>query len=312
MIIFLYSSPYYYYAENLISLAKYFKKMGHEVYGSYKLSIDGQELSMLDNTVVNYSEKYLKNKIIPDKVILTQTWWYQDAKIAKKAKEKLYVIDHAPPMMRFTQPDGKKSHLYRKDNIRQKYISWGKNTVNLMKEVGYDGINKVLGSSRLEYYLENIKNQKDGYVLFDTSERMEDESLIKLFLEFVKNNKEKQFIIQEHSRSSKKYRIAEKFDNVYFNKKMKEFELFEYNNFIFTFPSSAMLIPAIQNKNIYALYENHFCLEAREYFNKYNNCIFNLQTNNMNFDFRKFISNNILYKEEQSANERIYKYILES
>lgn len=301
MKVLLYSSPYQYYADNLIPLAKYFEEHGHDVYGSYRLSIDGDEILMLD------SEKITK----PDVIILTQTWWYQDAEIAKSCKIPLYVIDHAPPMMRFTQPDGKKSHLYRRDNLNQHYISWGQTTIDIMKQVGYRGINKVLGSPRVEEVLSNIKQNKDGYVLFDTSNRMEDKSLVNGFVKFVKQHPDRQFIIQEHSRSPHYFREALRYSNVQLNTCLTEKELFEYSDFIFTFPSSAMIIPALQSKRIYGLYDKHFCLEAQTYFKKYEDCIFNLKEQGCIPNFKRFINSNILYKREESANERIYKYITE-
>lgn len=301
MKILLYSSPYQYYVDNLIPLAQYFEHQGHQVYGSYKLSIDGEEIPMLD------TEKITK----PDVILLTQTWWYRDAEIAKNCKVPLYVIDHAPPMMRFTQPDGKKSHLYRKDNLRQHYISWGQTTVDIMKEVGYRGRNKVLGSSRVESVLDSITESREGYVLFDTSSRMEDDELVAGFVKFVKQHPDQQFIIQEHSRSSGCYRVALEYPNVKLNNDLKEHQLFAYSNFIFTFPSSAMIIPALQNKRIFGLYEKHFCLEARNYFKKYKDCIFNLKEQDVIPNFKQFINSNILYKREESANQRIYKYITE-
>ena len=301
MKIFLYSSPYQYYADNLIPLAQYFKKQGHQVYGSYRLSIDGEELMMVDDNKISK----------PDVVILTQTWWYQDAEIAKQCRVPLYIIDHAPPMMRFTQPDGKKSHLYRKENLNQHYISWGQTTIDIMKQVGYNGINKALGSSRVEETLKGIKENKMGHVLFDTSNRMEDKNLVNGFIKFVKQHPDQQFIIQEHSRSPQYFREALSYSNVRLNTHLTETELFEYSDFIFSFPSSAMIIPALQNKRIYGLYDKHFCSEARTYFKKYENCVFNLKEQDAIPNYKRFINSNILYKREEPANERIYKYIME-
>ena len=108
MKVFLYSSPYQYYADNLIPLAKYLKSQSVEVYGSFRLSENGLEMNMLCPTeFVNYSNRFLQNKLTEiDVVILTQPWWYMDCEIAaycRKHKIMFYIVDHAPPMMRYTE-----------------------------------------------------------------------------------------------------------------------------------------------------------------------------------------------------------------
>lgn len=308
---FLYSSPYQYYADNLIPLAKYLTENGHEVFASYRLSETGPEISMLDGMNVDYSTKFLKNQLHVNKVILVQTWWYTDQLIAIKTRKKnldLYVIDHAPPMMRFKQPDGRLSHIYRGDDIGQHYISWGQVTKDIMKQAGYKGKNVVLGSSRTESVLNNICKNKKGFVLYDTSARMEDKNLLSGFMKFVKNHSDDTFIIQEHSRSSKIYREVLCYNNVKLNNNLKEHELFEYSDFIFTFPSSAMLVPALKNKMMYALYDKHFCEAARNYYKQHKECIFTIKESGQP-NYKNFIDSNILYKDE-SANQRIYKYIM--
>ena len=283
MKIFLYSSPYLYYVENLIPLAQYFIEQGHEVYGSYRLSDTGDEYSMLDNDKSKNSKVFLKGKLDVDVVILTQPWWYRDNLIAKYCNDKgikFYIVDHAPPMIKYTQKDGKKSHLYRSDGLGARcYFAYGQATSDIMKQVGYKGNIYISGSSRIEKMILEQQDNKKGSVVFDTSNRIEDNKLLNKFIEFSQNHKDEQFFIHEHSRSPNVYRKALKYDNVSLIKNISESRLFEYSKFIYTFPSSAMLVPALLNKKMYSLYDEHFCLEAREYHKKYEQCIFSINEN---------------------------------
>lgn len=302
MKIFLFSSPYQYYADNLIPLAKYLERE-HQIWSSYRLNIDGPEYDMITQEEVSYSQAFLKNQIKPDLVYLVQSWWYQDAAIAQHCRKKeipFDMVDHAPPMMRYTQKDGKKSHLYRKDcgGVRN-YFSYGQMTVDLMRKIGFSGKNYPVGSSRLEQTMRAVQNSKDGFVLFDTSNKMEDANLVEEFISLVKANSTLPFIIQEHSRSPHFFRKALKYSNVILNQDLKESQLFEYSDFIFSFPSSAMLVPALLNKKIIPLYQNHFCSEARKYYQKYN----------FEQDLEKFINENIYYQPNQSTESRIASFL---
>lgn len=313
MKILLFSSPYQYYLENLIPLSKFLKKQGHTVYASYCLK-DNEEFSMLDDNKVEYSRKFLNDILKVDMVILVQSWWGRDNLIAKKCNTDgipFYIVDHAPPIIKYTQADGTKSHLYRGNPLGpEKYFSYGPNTVKIMRDVGYKGKNIVVGSSRVEQMIANITKKKEGYVLFDTSNKMEDKKIVSKFLKFVKHNEDKQFIIREHSRSPQYFRKALQFPNVKLGNVKHEYSLFEYSDFIFSFPSSAMIVPALLDKNIYSIYDEHFCLEARRFYKQYQDCIIRLgDDKKIDVDFTSFVSDNILYNSNESTEERIYSEI---
>ncbi len=308
MIFFLYSSPYLYYKDNLVSLAEFLKNQGHEVYASYRLSIDGDEYSMLTEDIVSYSKDFLNNKIKPDYVILTQCWWYADQEISKLAREKnisVLIVDHAPPMIRYIEKNGKKSHQYRKNLMNaQNFYAYGQNTIDIMKKVGCKESMLAVGSARIDSMMKLIKNKKQGYVIFDTSARMEDHTILKSIEKFIQKNPDKEFIIREHSRSSKIYGKL-KYSNVSISNE-SEYLSYEYSDFIFTFPSSAMLIPALLNKNIYAVYKNHYCVEAQEFYKKYKKTFVELGQSKLK-DYSEFITNNIVYKRNEETNQRIYR-----
>lgn len=313
MRILFYSSPYTYYNENLEPLARYFTKLGHKVFSSFDLG--SNELDSFTLNTAKYSADFLNKKLKVDTVVLTQCWWGTDQLIAKECnirKIKFYIIEHGAPMVRYTQSNGKKSHLYRASSLNaHRYFSYGKAGVDIMKSVGYSGKNLPIGSSKIENMLNKIKTKKKGTVLFDTSNKMDDPKLVDKFLDFVKNNTEQNFIIREHSRSPNFYRKALKYPNVVLDKGLQEHELYEYENFIFSFPSSAMLVPALLNKSISTLYDNHFCLEARAYHIKYAKYIPKLGVLS-NQKYHKFIIDNLHYNKDESATERIYKEIINS
>jgi hypothetical protein len=321
MKVLLFTSPYQYYADNLIPLAKYLKTKGVDVDASYQLSPDDSnlEFDMLSNQKSLVSTNFLKNEKKYDVIILTQPWWYQEVNIvdlSKRLKIPFVIVDHAPPMIRYTRRDGAMSHLYRKDlRGAHTFFAYGIETVNIMRKLGSKVNMQVVGSSRIDEMVNLAKVEKNnaGYVVFDTSNKMEDKSTVKKFLDFLKNNKNDTFIIREHSRSPKYFRKACSFLNVSIRNDLSEFELYNYSNFIYSFPSSAMIVPALLKKKIFTLYKEHECLEARRYNIKYSNIFPDLNASinqKEEFNYNTFLANNILYREDQSTNERIYKYLI--
>lgn len=310
-----YSSPYEYYADNLIPLAKYFKSQGHEIHaGKNEKEVMLKEAPFPQFKFSN--DKKIIFNIKYDAIILTQPWWYWDADLAvaaNKYKIPFYIVDHAPPMFRYTETRQKqqKSHLYRGDLRGAKnFFAYGPQTIQIMKEAGCKSLMTSVGSSRLEEVIKNLTDKKSGYVLFDTSHRMEDQELVSVFLKFVKRHSDQKFLIKEHSRSPQWYRKGLKFKNVELANRIPESELFQYSDFIFTFPSSAMLIPALLGKNIFVLYQNHYCEEAKTYYQSYSDIFPELGCIQKSNDYSKFLTNNILYREDQSTNERIYQHII--
>lgn len=312
---FIFSSPYQYYADNLIPVAKELSALGHEVVACYRLSETGSEFDMLTGKKVNrLSDRFFKGEKF-DAVILTQTWWYDDLNISKsciKNNIPFYVLEHATPMTLYTQKNGIKSHAYRAHHSGSKYyFSFGENNVNLMGKIGFAGKNVAVGSPRVEQMLSESLDAKlePGTVLFDTSERMEDNIVYQSIEHIIRKKPNEKYIIRPHSRTSGMYNDLVNSSNVTLHTG-KESELYKYTNFLFTFPSSAMIVPALLGRKIYAGYNNHFSKDARNFYEKYNNEIPAFgKTASFNYD--KFISDNIVYSKKESAVNRIIKHIMD-
>lgn len=312
MRIFMFSSPYQYYADNLIPLAKKYRELGHDVIASYRLSDSGQEFDMITGEKVKYVEKFLAGGERYDLVFLTQTWWYDDlliSKFCKRNKIKYFVLEHATPMMQYTQKDGTKSHLYRAHDSGAKcYFSFGPKNIEVMKKIGYQGVNLAIGSPRIEGMInEAPMEEEEGTVIFDTSERMEDQNTINIVENYIRKNPTRKFIIRPHSRSSGLY------NEIGLSSNIKVFtgpekDLLKYNKFIYTFPSSSMLAPALLGKNIYSAYYQHYCKEARDFHTKYADTIPMLGKESEK-NYNKFIEDHLVYSEEQSTVDRILEMV---
>jgi hypothetical protein len=70
-----------------------------------------------------------------------------------------------------------------------------------------------------------------------------------------------------------------------------------------------MLIPALLNKNIFALYDDHFCVEARKFYKKYSDNITDLNSSQVQ-NHQMFLSKNLLYSKKESTEQRILNHIL--
>lgn len=318
MKVLFYSSPYLYYAENLIPVARLFQKYGHKVYASANTNLKdlNQETDILSNQAVTYSKDFLSGNLESDIVILTQPWWYRDQEIAAKcvkSKIPFYIIDHAPPMISYSEANGKSSHLYRANlNGARAFFAYGEETKKIMRAKGCKEHIVPIGSPRIHYYLRNIvqdNNESKNILLFDTSHRMEDLKILKIYEKLKKELTDYNILIREHSRST------HKFSNKNLSLDPEYIAVAKSDICIFTFPSSAMLLPALLNKKIISLYSNHFSKDAREYAVKYRNEFLNYP----DMSFKEILSkqaNYSLFIQENLSNihkspaEEIMKYIL--
>lgn len=321
MNIFCYCSPYKYYLENLTPLLEASVKRGHNINISFsdQHSSDIENISEISVTKSgSFVKKFFNGKYRPDVVILVQPWWYVDKKIAnfcKKNNISLYVIDHAAPMSRFVEKNGKKSHLYRSNLGSSKaFFCYGRETANIMKKVGCKSKLVLSGSPRVEEQyniaLKNIKNNR--ITIYDTSHRMESRlavnKSIKSALKLSKHYN-LDILIKEHPRSSKLVRNLLRKAVVDKNEIRSASESMFC---IFTMPSSSMLLPALLGKKIIAGYSDHFSDDIKRYYKRYKDEIPNKNTygNRLNekIKYNNFIKDNLELPTGGSA-EYIIKWI---
>jgi len=296
-----YSSPYDYYARNLQPLIDHAKASGHRVY--HRLALK-PEKNIKRIKIGNIPIATLIKKV--DAVILVQPWWYLDREIADVCRARrvpLYIVDHAPPMVAYQEKKGRLSHLYRADLINaQAFFAYGLETKKIMKLRGCKGNIIVTGSPRIEEMLKNYKDKakKKAFVLFDTSHRMEDKKTVRRMQDMVNRFEDWTFYKREHSRST----------GVFPGKKLKgmtEEEVIGFADMVgFTFPSSAMLLPALVGKRMMVLYNFHFSDDAREFYRRYKNDIPGELPGKAG-DYSKFLSDH--YSDVKSPTKEILKYI---
>jgi|TARA_R110001583_G_scaffold16234_12_gene66306 hypothetical protein len=336
MNLFFYSSPYKYYAENIIPVAKHARKMGHNVYGAYSFdkstSIKGtNEIPILpNNSGCDQLRLFLNGSLNIDAVIITQPWWYMEFKIVsycKKHRIPFYIIDHAPIMTEYVERNGKESHLYRA-SLRgcRAFFSYGQNTIDIMKKKGCEENMVSMGSPRFEGMMKSIKKHKrkvDGEskiaVIYDTSARMEDEAVVKSMVRLRKAlgaSDNWQFLLKEHPRSPKVFRqLCDSYENFNIYRGKSNEELIAMSSLdIFSFPSSSMILSAMAGNGMAGLYGNHFSTHARSYSNRYSNIIFDYVNNKLSRNievskkYKPFLKENIKLLEIPSKI-RILNYI---
>lgn len=307
-----YSSPYKYYMENLIPLAEYAEERGHKVYQKFSLSEEKNIRTVSPDGEDRTIHDLLATREI-DAAVLVQPWWYLDKEIAgacNKYRIPFYIVDHAPPMMTYTEENGKKSHLYRANLLGAKaFFAYGNATKQVMRKRGCRENIVITGSPRIERMEENYKalsQDKDfkAFVLYDTSHRMEDKSLIKEVNRLRKDlGPEWEFFVKRHSRSPK---VFDKIPGIGTLDGPEEQIVYFADMVGFTFPSSAMLLPALVGKDMLALYGKHFCKEAGVYYKKYHESI-PRRIGNKKTDYREFIADN--YCTKGSPKDIIIRYI---
>ena len=317
MKIFCYTSPYEYYLDNIIPLIFAAKKRGHSVKASFSKE-HTHILSKCNEIPIASKDRVLKaffrKAYRPDVVILTQSWWYVDKEIARfciKNGINFYIVDHAAPMTRFVEKNGKKSHLYRANtNGASAFFAYGRETQKIMSGVGCRDKVVVSGSPRIENQLEiakkNCNNNK--IVIYDTSHRMECEVAVKNSIKIAKtlsSSYNLDIFVRQHSRSpglvAKKIGTNRVIDS--------EIEAAADSEFcIFTFPSSSMILPALLEKKLIAAYDVHYSGSIRKYYKKYMNEIFNHNNYAGNIQYNNFIKSNLKIPKDGSA-EFIVKWI---
>jgi hypothetical protein len=298
MNVFMYSSPYQYYVDNLLPI--YFDAIasGHKAYGAYRLSEAGHVFSF-DGGENNYLKLFYNRELKVDAVILVQAWWYEELEIikfCKKNKIPFYIVDHAAPMFTFAEPSGKKSHMYRADcNGARIFFAYGQATVDVMRKRGSTANIKIVGSPRVELDVKRINSTNPGAAIFDTSARMDDKNIAKSFSEFFKEKED--VVIRKHSRSAGNY-------DYLVGDKIKisandEFEDLKRQELYFSFPSSAMITAALAGRDFYALYKNHWSQHTRNYFAEYKDAI--PAPGQRRKSIYSYIVYNILYNQEKAS-----------
>lgn len=225
---------------------------------------------------------FLSGKLRVDAVVLVQPWWYADRLLAAhcvKHKVPFFIVDHAPPMFRYTESNGKKSHQYRKNLCgAETFFAYGKVTEKIMRGVGAKSSITVSGSPRIEDAADRVSIYEPdaGIVIYDTSHRMEDSRVSALTAKLamdLQNRTGKQIYLREHSRSPQKVRGCLK--SYILANKMDEAELVAKTDLVLTtLPSSALLLPALFNRHIIGTYGIHECAEVRHYAKIYEQDIF--------------------------------------
>lgn len=315
-----YSSPYQYYWDNLEPLVSFAKIRGHEVY--YKKSLKEESSLSKIYPLNNKKEKtysvkdLILNKKI-DAVVLTQPWWYADRAIADlcvKNRVKFYIVDHAPPIIKYSERNGKKSHIYRSRLMGSSaFFAYGQETKKIMQERGCKEKIVVTGSPRIEAmekkYRELSKRnpQKDfkSCVVFDTSHRMEDERMVDIFREKIKRlDGDWRLFVREHSRSPKFF--SKNIEGISVIEGPEEQVIHFADLVMFSFPSSAMILPAIVGKPISPLYEDHFSEDARRFYRKFRKDM-PINPRLLPGDYSLFLAEH--YKMKGSPTKKIIKYI---
>lgn len=321
MKILFYSSPYDYYLQNLLPVAKLSFEKGYDVIcaSSNKHTNDIHDADIQyhygkDNSV----KSFLKGKLNIDCVVLAQPWWYVDNHIAEysyRNKIPFYIIDHAAPMIAYTENEKRLSHLYRKDLHGAKaFFAYGAVTEKIMKKRGCKEKIIKIGSPRIyeqELEARKFKNkyvkEKNIAVVYDTSSRMEDPKVKDIFLKARKKIQDGtwKFLIRKHSRSPGLFdSLIKEYSDIELSI-LSESELAAIADLgMFTFPSSAMILLAKLGIKMESLYDNHFCLEARDFSKKYKDTFLSAKYSN-------FLDENLFEHEHNDKSaEKIIKYII--
>ncbi len=309
MKIFIYTSPHKYYLDNLMPLVKCSSASKHDIRVSFSSKHTEDVQKSNEKVIIGKDaclEDFFSKKYKPDIVILSQPWWYVDKKIASfcnKNKINFYIVDHAAPMSRFVEKNGKKSHLYRSNILGAKaFFSYGESTGNIMRKVGCRGNIVPAGSPRIEAQLNIAKKivSEDKIVIYDTSHRMECENSVKESISLAKSLSKQHgldIFVRQHPRTSGL--VA----SMLTEKKIlkSEIEAAATSAFcIFTFPSSSMLLPAILEKKIATTYYAHFDSNIRKYYKRYSKEFSNHIRSKSKYN--QFIQDNLYMPKHGSAN----------
>jgi len=339
MKIFLYSSPYKYYRDNLLPLARRFGELGHDVYMSHSYKKDDSLKNLIENIDISgddFNKGFVKRFLIgdfnPDVVILTQAWWFLEDKIVKICRQRdipFYILDHAAPIIDYEERGGRKSHLYRNDTRgARSHIVWGGESFRIMKNRGCKSRMDILGSPRVEDFMgkkgsRGVGSIKKKYgekiaVFYNTNNKMKNKNAefdIKKVGFFLKSLGYS-LILKPHVRSS--YNENKLKDFVIFKDKRLEDELIYASDImLFTFPSSVMIFGAVSKKPIISLYGDHWCDRAITFSNKYSDTFLNLTSVNQIIpyiekenNYKDFINENLLYSKKESSVDRIINFII--
>ena len=325
--VFLFSSPWKYYMENIMPLADVFSNMGHKVVMSYflnRVNKDSNEIFHIKQNIGGYQDM-VSGKYTPDLVILTQPWWEYEKNIVKICKEKsipFFVLEHSPQMLIYNQ----KASNYRKNIMGAKaHIMWGEESFNIMKKLGANAELPILGSPRIEWALKKSKdvNKENLVVIYTTSWVYTSDN----FFENIKNvhmmTKKKgwKLEIQAHPRFHKNneafryisenkipfHQNTSTIDSIHLMKRSK------IN--IYDFPSSVMPISCLFQNDIYCTYSNSNIKEIREYSKSHNSFIKDLSKLDIKYKNENLHEkNNFLKKnlsiDKKDSSKRIYEYIL--
>ncbi len=339
MKIFLYSSPYKYYRDNLLPLGKRFQELGHDVYMSHSYKKDSSLKNLVETIDIHgatassgYVKKFLKGDFNPDVVILTQAWWFLEDSIVKMCNQRnipFYILDHAAPILAYSEKSGKKSHLYRNNTCGAKsHIVWGSNSYQIMKDRGCKSKMHILGSPRVEDFIfkksdKKIKAVRKKYgdkiaVIYNTNDKMKNKDAkfnfkkVGLFLKSIGYT----VIIKPHVRST--YNQKKLKDFVVFKDKRLEEQLIHASDLmLFTYPSSVMIFGAVAHKPIISLYGDHWCDSARFFSSKYSDIFLDLKSVNQiipyvnqNNSYDYFIDENLKFSKKEKSVDRIIKFII--
>ncbi len=340
MKVFLYSSPYRYYKNNLLPLAKRFEELGHDVYMSHsykKTSLIKDSAEVIDIAGKESQDGLIKNFLLnnfkPDVIILTQAWWFLEDKIVKKCKQSgipFYLLDHAAPVTKYSEKSGGKSHLYR-NNLRgaRAHIVWGRESIDIMKGRGCKEPMFALGSPRVEEFLKKHNSKKilslrkkygdNIAVFYDTNNKMFDKGVNNKLEEaaFFLKKAGYSVLLKPHARSNIR---GSKLENiVIFKDKRLEDELIHASSvMLFTFPSSVMIFGAMAKKPIVCLYGDHWSSDAKKFSKRYSSIFLKpssineiIPYINQKTNYREFINKNLVFSKNKSACDRIINFIID-
>lgn len=327
--IFLFSSPWKYYMENLMPVADEFSSRGHAVVMSYYLNRtnkNSKEIFHIKQNIGGYKE-LMSGAYTPDVVILTQPWWEYEKNVVKVCKDKeipFFVLEHSPQMLIYN----KKASNYRKDIMGAKaHIMWGEESFNIMKELGANTDLPILGSPRIEWAIENCKNvEKENLaVVYTTSWVYTSDDFLKKIKDIhIMTKKEGwKLEVQAHPRFHKN---NDAFKYIYENKipfhqgisTIDSISLLKRSKInIYDFPSSIMPLSCLLQNDMYSMYHNNSIKEIREYASNHDSFVKNISKLNIEYENKNFLEKNNFMKknisiEENPSSKRIYDYIMSS
>lgn len=314
---FLYCSPHYYYRENLRPIAKGLKAMGNEVVFSSHDINHIETVFENDLKLKSPLEDFIKKKVNYDAVLLTQSWWLNDKRVANSCVDRgipFFILEHAPQMVQYRVVKYR-SHL----NGGRAHFMWGKESQRLMRESGCSEELPVMGSPRLERMKSIVADEKlklkysggrEIISIYTTSAKMMSPNFNKrlsgIYKEIMRSDKYN-LVLKDHVKFNSR-KMVKGFNSErvkVFSETDRDLDFLKISDYVlFCFPSSVMIPAFYFGKPIYSLYRDHHVPQIKNYSKKHKSIIGEVGKNFIK-DIERFHPNKTLYSEWLDANLKL-------